>query len=127
MVSRMQKDASSGFTLLEVMVSLAVLSIALSAIVRANTTYTSNLGYLRDKTLAHWVAVNKMNEITLTNTWPEPGVKKGSTTMAKRNWAWRVDTQNTPDSSVRRLEIEIRYEADDEDPLTTLTGFAGQP
>jgi len=126
-MNSMHKHTSSGFTLLEVMVALSVLAIALSAIVKASSSYTNNLGYLRDKTLAHWVAVNKMNEITLSNTWPRPGVKKGSTTMANRDWAWRVDVQNTPDQSVRRLEIEIRQDADDEDALTTLVGFAGEP
>jgi len=119
--------SSSGFTLLEVMVALMVLAIALGAMVTASASYTNNLGYLRDMTLAHWVAVNKLNEITLTEAWPKPGIKKGSTTMANRDWNWRIDVQNTPDKSVRRLEIEIRLDADDEDALSTLIGFAGEP
>jgi len=124
---RLYKHTSSGFTLLEVMVALMVLAIALGAIVTASASYTRNLGYLRNTTLAHWVAVNKMNEITLTDAWPNPGIKKGSLTMANQDWVWRVDVQNTPDASVRRVEIEVRHDADDEDALTTLIGFVGLP
>jgi len=121
------KHTSSGFTLLEVMVALMVLAIALGAVVTASTSYTNNLRHLRDMTLAHWVAVNKMNEITLTEAWPKAGLKKGSITMAKRDWNWRVDVQNTPDPAVRRVEIEVRLDADDEDALSTLIGFTGEP
>lgn len=126
-MNRIHKHTSSGFTLLEVMVALMVLALALAAVVTASTSYTNNLGHLRDMTLAHWVAVNKMNEITLTETWPKPGIKKGSTTMANQDWDWRIDVQNTPDQSVRRLEIEVRHDADDEDALSTLIGFVGEP
>ncbi|HED17266.1 MAG TPA: type II secretion system protein GspI [Gammaproteobacteria bacterium] len=126
-MSSRPKHTSSGFTLLEVMVSILVLAIALGAVVTASTSYTTNLGHLRDMTLAHWVAVNKMNEITLTETWPKPGIIKGSLSMANRDWEWRIDVQNTPDQSVRRLEIEVRHNVDDEDALSTLIGFVGEP
>ncbi len=123
----MHKQVTTGFSLLEVIVSLAILAIALSAVVKATTSYTRNLGSLRDTTLAHWVAVNKMNEITLSRTWPKAGRIKGSTTMANRDWAWSVDVQNTPDADVRRLEIEVRADAADEDPISSLIGFVGKP
>lgn len=52
-----------GFTLLEVLVALAILAIALGALIKAGSTNTANAVYLRDKTFAHWVALNTITEM----------------------------------------------------------------
>ena len=58
---------SNGFTLVEVLVALAVLAIALPALLFTIAGQISSLDYMREKSLAHWVAMNKMTELRLQN------------------------------------------------------------
>ena len=55
-----------GFTLLEVLVALAVIAIALASIIKAVGTGAANASYLRDKTFAHWVAANRLAQMQIT-------------------------------------------------------------
>ncbi len=115
-----------GFTLLEVLVALAVLAVALGALVKAAALGTHNIAELRDRTVAGWVAANKINEILLTTDWPELGDVRGATTMAGREWRWRVRVSNTPDSALRRLDVSVRGSNDDSIPLATVAAFKGR-
>jgi general secretion pathway protein I len=96
---------AQGFTLLEVLVALAVVAIALAAAVKAAGENAVNTAYLRDKTLAHWVAMNKVAELQLAATWPAPGVSHGQVSLARREWRWQAEVENTDDPSVRRLRV----------------------
>ena len=59
-----------GFTLLEVMVALAVIAFALAAAVSAVSGNTRNAAGLQQRTYAHWVAMNKMAELQISQQWP---------------------------------------------------------
>lgn len=100
------------FTLLEILVALVVLAIALSAVVKAAAENASNAGYLRDKTLAHWVAMNAVAELRLAPAWPTPGVHRGEMRMAERTWRWSADVQPTADGSVRQVHVQVRGKTD---------------
>ncbi|MDM8569905.1 type II secretion system minor pseudopilin GspI [Thiotrichales bacterium HSG1] len=109
-----------GFTLLEVLVALAILAIAMSAIIKVMSENAKNASYLRDKTLAHWVAMNILTEIQVRGEWPNIGTKKGVAKMAERKWHWSLKISNTVDSELRRLEIKVSLNKID---LTVLVGF----
>lgn len=111
-----------GFTLLEVMVALAILAITLAALTKASTENSANSGYLRDMTFAHWVAMNRATELEIMPEWPESS-SKGISRLAQRDWHWTLRTENTEDKNIRRYTLEVRYDADDESPITSLTGF----
>ena len=73
-----------GFTLLEVLVALAVVAIALGAGIKAAGSNIDNAAYLRDRTLAHWVAMNKLAEMETMKKFPSPGTtERGSTRCAR--------------------------------------------
>ena len=74
----------AGFTLLEVLVALAVLAIGLGAIITAAGQSAGNVSYLRDRTLAAWVAENKLNELLLAQAWPKLSNIQGTAVMAGR-------------------------------------------
>jgi general secretion pathway protein I len=97
----------TGFTLLEVLVALAVVAIALSALVESTTGAARNLGYLRDKTLAHWVARNEANTLQLQRVWPALGRFDGVAEMGDREWYWQAEISGTPIESIRRIEISV--------------------
>ncbi len=118
-----QRPRQDGFTLLEVMVALLVLSIALAALVQSSSTTAANAAYLRDKTFAHWVALNRATENRLAHPWPPLGSKEGVEEMAGREWSWRVKVEKTEDDYVRKMTIEVRLEKDAGTPMSTLTAF----
>lgn len=117
-----------GFTLLEVLVALAILTIAMGALIKSGTEATGNAEYLRDKTLAHWVALNRINELQLARDWPATGESRGSVEMAGRDWRWEARISDTFDKDIRRLEVEVRLLGDPEDAnLERLTAFLSRP
>ena len=116
-----------GFTLIEVLISLAILTIALGAIVQTTGNSTNNLSHLMNKSFAHWVALNKATELQLESNWPSAGTQSGQYEMASREWFWQAKVSETEDVHVRKMEISVSESENRESPLTTLTGFLGRP
>jgi len=117
---------TKGFTLLEVLVALAVLAIAMASLVKVAGSNASNAAYLKEKTFAHWVAVNKANELRIADEWPAVGTRKGSVFMAEQEWRWQVKVSNTADKNIRRLDIKVNREGT-EGSAATITAFTGRP
>jgi general secretion pathway protein I len=60
-------DTDRGFTLLEVMIALAIIAITLGALISTSGSQASSAGYLKQKTLAHWVALNEITRLQAGN------------------------------------------------------------
>ncbi|MEJ2455017.1 MAG: type II secretion system minor pseudopilin GspI [Candidatus Thiodiazotropha sp.] len=116
-----------GFTLLEILVALAILAIALASIIKMASNQTLNTTHLRDKTLAHWVALNKITELQMTAEWPAKGKQQGDEEMGLHEWHWVRTITDTPDDRVRQVEISVFRDKQDERSITTLTSFISQP
>lgn len=114
-----------GFTLLEVLVALAVVAIALGALIAGTGTQTRSSAALQERTFAHWVAMNRAAELEAE---PATAVTEaGSETMAGQEWFWRVRIEPTDDPDVQRARIEVRRARTDEHALATLTSFLFRP
>jgi len=118
---------SRGFTLLEVLIAMAVVAIGLTAVMAEASRDLHNTALLRDKTLAHWVAMNKVTEWQLDDNWPAPGVRRGETEMGEQRWYWTVTLSTTDDSDVRRLDVVVSAQRDDGRPLATVLAYLGRP
>ena len=112
-----------GFTLIEILVALAVLAIALAALVKAAGDSASSTAYLRDKTLAQWVALNKAAEYRLGLDGATDTDGSGHERFADHDWYWSARLKDTDDRYVRRLEVEVRARRDAPDPLVTVITF----
>lgn len=113
-----------GFTLVEVLVALAVVAIALLALTRAAGVQVQSFDGLRERTLAGWVAANVVTETRLASTFPATGRSDGRATFAGREWRWERDVKATADPEIRRIDVRV-YAGAAHDPSASLSGFAG--
>jgi general secretion pathway protein I len=119
---------SRGFTLIEVLVALAVLAFAMAALIKTGAENARAAAYLRDKTLAQWVAMNVIAEQRLSAAWPSTGTKRGREEMAQHEWHWELKVADTFDKDVRRLEVVVRATDDrDHAPVVSLVAFLARP
>ena len=105
---RATKRLVDGFTLIEVIVAMIVIGLGMLGVIQAVSQTASNSGYLRDKTIAHWVAMNRLTEIRLQKT--APGIDKTSdeVEMAGRRWKWTMNVTQSPVETIRRIDISVR-------------------
>jgi general secretion pathway protein I len=125
--SSLQPPACSrGFTLIEVLAALVIVSLGMMAVIQAVSQTASNSAYLRDKTLAHWVALNRLTEARLEQSAPKVDETSDEVEMAGRTWRWTMTVTQTPVETMRRIDVSVRpAEADEDSSMATLTGFYG--
>jgi general secretion pathway protein I len=112
-----------GFTLVEVLVALAIISIALLAALRVAGGGTNSVGDLRARTLAGWVAQNLLAEQRARGDWPPPGIQRGTQHEGGMEFAWSEEVIATPNAMFRRVEIRVFTAAEEAHALAQLTGF----
>ena len=116
-----------GFTLIEVLVALAIVSIALLAALRAAGQGTSNVEELRARLLAGWVAENILAEQRARGDWPSPGIQRGTQREGGIEFAWREEVIATPNPRFRRVDVRVFATPGEERSLAHHTGFAVSP
>lgn len=118
---------TGGFTLLEVMVALVIIALAMIAVIRAVGDNAGNAAYLRERTLAHWVAMNKVFEFQLSDEWPGAGRRTGTELMAESEWFWEAQISNTEDPDVRRMDMRVYRQDGDDSALALIVAYLGKP
>ena len=126
MLDSYYRKLEKGFTLIEVMLAMAVFSIAGIAILGTADTNARNLGYLESKILASWVASNQLVEITLDDTWPPKNNKKGKVELAGLEWFWQQKVIKTTDKDMRAIVLEVRLDEKDPSALTSLMTYVSK-
>ncbi|MGY0219750.1 type II secretion system minor pseudopilin GspI [Endozoicomonadaceae bacterium StTr2] len=110
------KQRQSGFTLLEVMVAMAVLAIAGLSVVGMVRESISNTRYLADKRPAYWVAENAMTDIVLSHQlskqWPPMQWRTQPVKLAGKTWYLRSRSVETVSDDLRMIEVEVRSTKD---------------
>jgi general secretion pathway protein I len=108
-MSRAERQAA-GFTLLEVLVALAVVAVALLAAIGTATQSTVSAEVLRTRLFATWEAENRLAELRARRAWPDLGVSEGIAEQAGVRLRWRETVDALPDSAFRRVEIAVRVD-----------------
>lgn len=122
-----RRERDGGFTLVEVMVALAIVALALPALLFALQQQVDATGYLRDKSMAHAVAANKLSEVrilALARGDLLKGRESGVVTMGERDWYWWMESKVTEVPLFYRLQVDVALGEEDADsPLYSLVAF----
>jgi general secretion pathway protein I len=99
---------SRGFTLLEVIIALAIVALSVGALLGSVTSSASNIIYLKDKTMAEWVALNRLTEIRISKQMPDLGKRTGETVMGGMKWQWEQEVLELPVKGMFRIDVRSR-------------------
>ena len=121
------RNHTRAFTLVEVLVALAVLALALIAALRASSIGVSNSGEIRDRLLAGWVAENRLAEHRARRDWLPVGVYQGDAIQAGRQFRWEEKVMSTQNTQFLRVEVRV-FDAERSDvALGVMSGFLVRP
>ena len=118
---------SRGFTLIEVLVALMVVAMGLAALMLAVSGTARTSGYLRDKTLAQWMALNRLTEVRLNLNQFGQNTDTGEINFANRTWHYDTRYFDTSIATMKRVVVRV-YAGDAKtkgNPLAESTGFLG--
>jgi general secretion pathway protein I len=118
-----------GFTLIEVLVALAIVAIGMAAVLSSLTSSASTVVFMHDKTLANWVALNHIAEQRLLPQMPQLGKSDGEVDFAGQKWHWAQEVIALPVQGMVRLDVHVRpadvKTDDDRGWYVTLSGVMG--
>jgi general secretion pathway protein I len=103
-VSRLR---SRGFTLVEVLVALMIVAIGLAALMTAVSATARTSGYLRDKTLAQWIALNRLTEVRLMVNKLGQNADTGQLEFANRTWHYDTRYFDTSIGGMKRVVVRV--------------------
>ena len=107
------------------LVALAIVAVALAAGMRALAQSADGASSLRARTLALWVAENRLAQAQLADPWPAAGVTDGDETQAGTHLVWRQTISGTPNPAFRKIEIVVAEPGVPDYFLARLVGYIG--
>lgn len=116
----------AGFTLIEVLVALAILAITMTAVSRTADSSIHHADALRMRTLADWVAQDRLAWHQARGDWLPPGIQNGVTRQAGQSFPWQEEISNTPNPTMRRIVVHVYAPDDPQHSLRELSGYLVQ-
>ncbi len=113
-----------GFTLVEVLVALTVLSIAVVALVKVQGESAAAASGARARLYAQIVAENRLVETVTTPDTLIAGTTTGDVRLAGQTWTWTQAIAETGDREITRIDVAVRGAGEDT-MLASLSGFRG--
>ena len=116
-----------GFTLLEVLLALALLAIAGMSVLSLSGESVRNTPILEQRLLARLVADNQMTELYLQKQWPTLSWQHKDYELADKQWFTRFRSVKTADEDFRAIDVEVRAQQDENEPiLASLRSYMGK-
>jgi len=96
-----------GFTLIEVLVALVIVGVGMGALLATLTSAADSSIYLRDKTFAEWIALNRISELRLAAKAPSKGKSSGQIDFAGRQWNYEQEVVETDIPGLLRIDVSV--------------------
>lgn len=116
-----------GFTLLELLVAMAIFATAGMAVMQVSSSHVRQLSQLEDLTIARYIADNQMQLTMLDEAWPGEEKLQGEVEMANRNWQWQRQLIKVPDEDLRLVQISVSLQQSPEQVIFELKSYKGKP
>ena len=114
------------FTLVEVMVALAIIALSLTAVAAKMSRMIDTSNSMRERTYASWIAQNKIAEMRLANVLPDVSATSGEVDYANLTWRWRAVVSESGIENLYRVDVEVSDVYGDT-VIRKVTGFIGEP
>jgi general secretion pathway protein I len=119
------KRPTAGFTLVEILVALAIIAVALTTGLRALAQATDSAAALKQRTLALWVAQNRVAAAQLESPWPPPGRRDGTADEGNTTFTFAETISATPNPAFRKIEVVVAEPGTPDYALARLVAFLG--
>jgi len=112
----------AGFTLLEIIIALAIVVVALIGIYGGLVKNVKNTAAIDERLVANWVAANAIAEMRLASRQGTLNLKSDSVDMGGRNWRYEMTAQDAPNPLIAKVDVQVFY-ADGNEPSNTVTAY----
>ncbi len=116
-----------GFTLLEVMVALVIVALGMIAVHQQLGRYAAGVAFIEEKTLASWIATNRVTELSVAPVWPELGDDEDEIEYAGRLWHLRTEVTETEVPNLRRVDVYVSPADDPDRVVQRVMGLVEPP
>ncbi len=116
-----------GFTLIEAMVALAIVALGMIAVFMQLGRYAESAVHIEDKTIASWIATNRITELSVASTWPALGKDQDDVDFGGRMWHVRVEVKKTPVDNLRRVNVAVSLTDSPDAVIDKVSGFIEPP
>lgn len=117
----------AGFTLLEAMVALVIVALGMMAVNTQLNRYAVAAAYVEQKTLASWIATNKLTELSVAPTWPEVGDYEEDVEFAGQQWRCEIEVAETAVANLHRVDVSVRLMSDPDRVVHKVSGLIEPP
>ena len=124
--ARSQETGARGFTLIEILVAVAILAVALAATTRAASLATDGTLETRQRLLATWAAQNRVAELRARRIFPAVATTRVSTEQGGLGLVIDETVNDTPNPTIRRVDLAVADARDPNRVLTRLTAYVSQ-
>jgi general secretion pathway protein I len=115
-----------GFTLIEILIAVAILAVALAATTRAASVATDGALQTRERLLATWAAQNRVAELRARRAFPSIATNRMSSEQAGLALVIDETVLETPNPAIRRVELYVAAARDPDRVLTHLTAYVSK-
>jgi len=98
-----------GLTLIEVLIALAILSIALTAIIKSASQNIRNTLYLQNRMIATWIGTDVINTIRM-NLLIIPETLTQENHTLSQTWTWEASLHSTPNPRIKRIVVDVYHQ-----------------
>jgi type II secretion system protein I len=120
-------NLNRGFTLIEVLVALVIVSLGMMAVKTTVDRYVFTARFMQEKTLASWIASNKITELSVQFDWPELGRSTDELEFAGRDWEVRTNVTATDVENLRRVDVDVALADTPDTVIQRLSGLVEPP